>query len=771
MKNINQILTCTIGIVILSLATSQAQITFQKSFSSGVSENAIAGAPTPDSGFVVIGWSSGFTASQYDMFVTKYNKAYNVEWTKLFVKSGYESAIDVITTTDGDYVIAGYASSVALIMKLDKNGNLLWANTQGINNTDKAQRIQETSDKGFIMAGYIIRDSTDWDISVKKLDSLGNLQWSKIIYTDTTDLITDIIQTPQNEYVIAGYTRYGTPAKPTSSFLIKLDSIGNILWGNTYVIDSTMSLGNTIIVEANGNIIFTGSGQDAFILTVDGAGNVIKISSYGNFFTSGKVILKQNNKYYIGGGTFNLGYANSTFCLAQIDTSGILDWYKVYGTMGEDVMKDMIQLANGDIVFIGTTKGLGPGSFNGYLVITDSLGYNSCYIDTVQPYSFNHVVDVYAVPFMDTSINAVVNIPVFTFQDTTFIDTIVCFDCKDCVWPGDANNDGIANVWDVLSIGVGYGETGPQRFDPTIKWFGQIAEDWPKFVSDTSRNYRYIDCDGNGSINANDIDAITANYGMQHSTSKSNAVYNEANPDLYFEIISDDVAPGTNVDIAIMAGRDSLSDLSMYGYAFCVQFDNTLIESGSMNVQFTNSWVYKDTSSLSIYEVDHTNGLIDIGFSKVDHNNSNGKGRIATLTFDIAGSIGTSSDTIIKYLLVSFCNATIIDTAGAELPVNVFDKSIKIIQPPPTGIKKFSALQNKIQLYPNPALDEVQIEFGDLEVNELSVYDMVGARLKTVENISTQQISLDLTNVAPGMYFLKVAAKEGKFGKRLTVVK
>src|SRR5690606_25373166 len=33
----------------------------------------------------------------------------------------------------------------------------------------------------------------------------------------------------------------------------------------------------------------------------------------------------------------------------------------------------------------------------------------------------------------------------------------------DSVWPGDANSDKIANLWDVLAVAVAYNQTGPAR--------------------------------------------------------------------------------------------------------------------------------------------------------------------------------------------------------------------------------------------------------------------------------------------------------------------
>lgn len=78
------------------------------------------------------------------------------------------------------------------------------------------------------------------------------------------------------------------------------------------------------------------------------------------------------------------------------------------------------------------------------------------------------------------------------------------------VWPGDANNDGIVNQTDILPIGLFWGSSGPARSGGSDVWESQLCNFWmPKIVT-------YVDCDGSGVIDGNDVSVIVANWRKTH---------------------------------------------------------------------------------------------------------------------------------------------------------------------------------------------------------------------------------------------------------------
>jgi M6 family metalloprotease-like protein len=79
------------------------------------------------------------------------------------------------------------------------------------------------------------------------------------------------------------------------------------------------------------------------------------------------------------------------------------------------------------------------------------------------------------------------------------------------VWSGDADNNGVVNVDDVLAIGLNYGKTGSTRVKAGRTWEEQLCSGLWTPVKAT-----YADCDGNGSVDVTDVLCIGINYGKTH---------------------------------------------------------------------------------------------------------------------------------------------------------------------------------------------------------------------------------------------------------------
>ena len=45
-------------------------------------------------------------------------------------------------------------------------------------------------------------------------------------------------------------------------------------------------------------------------------------------------------------------------------------------------------------------------------------------------------------------------------------------------WPGDTDYDGQANHYDILNLGLAYGESGPDRPVQGIEWNDLVSENW-----------------------------------------------------------------------------------------------------------------------------------------------------------------------------------------------------------------------------------------------------------------------------------------------------
>jgi hypothetical protein len=117
-------------------------------------------------------------------------------------------------------------------VKLDSSGNVQWTKTIGGGSSffafDYASSIIQSSDGGYVVAGYTYSFGADYsDIYVVKLDSWGNVQWTKTIGGSVTDVAYSIIQSSDGRYVVAGKT-LGFGAGFADIYVVKMDDNGNV---------------------------------------------------------------------------------------------------------------------------------------------------------------------------------------------------------------------------------------------------------------------------------------------------------------------------------------------------------------------------------------------------------------------------------------------------------------------------------------------------------------------------------------------------------------
>ncbi len=149
-----------------------------------------------------------------------------ITWQKCLGGSSLDDVLSIQQTSDGGYIVAGYTGSDDgdvsgkhgdldfWVVKLSSTGSLQWQKCLGGSSLDDARSIQQTSDGGYVVAGYAY--SNDGDVSgnhgnaadfwVVKLSSTGSLQWQKCLGGSGDDGVGSIQQTSDGGYIVAGST-------------------------------------------------------------------------------------------------------------------------------------------------------------------------------------------------------------------------------------------------------------------------------------------------------------------------------------------------------------------------------------------------------------------------------------------------------------------------------------------------------------------------------------------------------------------------------------
>jgi hypothetical protein len=197
----------------------------------------------------VAGYTESFGAGWDDIFLLKTDASGNVIWAKTYGGTNWDRAYSVQQTSDGGYIVAGATGSFGaggsdiFLLKTDANGNVIWAKTYGGTSLDEAYSVQQTSDGGYIVAGWTESfGAGGLDIFLIKTDANGNVQWAKTYGGTDWDRASSVQQTSDGGYIVAGYTWPG--ASYSDVFLVKTDANGNI--GSCEIVRNANPTVNTV---------------------------------------------------------------------------------------------------------------------------------------------------------------------------------------------------------------------------------------------------------------------------------------------------------------------------------------------------------------------------------------------------------------------------------------------------------------------------------------------------------------------------------------------
>jgi len=179
-------------------------------------------------------------------------------WERTFGGDGYDLAYSVLETSDGGYLFAGKTSSYgagyddAWLVKTDSNGTEQWNKTYGDAIYQNALSVLQTSDGGYVFAGYLADDA--WLV---KTDSYGTEQWNKTYGGIYGDSAKSLIKTSDSGYIFAGYTNSYGFGKP-DFWVVRTDSNGTELWNKTYG-GTSFDYANAVQKTSDGGYIIAGS--------------------------------------------------------------------------------------------------------------------------------------------------------------------------------------------------------------------------------------------------------------------------------------------------------------------------------------------------------------------------------------------------------------------------------------------------------------------------------------------------------------------------------
>ncbi len=279
--------------------------------------------------------------------------------------------MSVIQTNDSSYLISGgFGNLTSFLIKVNNFGDTLWTKHYNGVSGSYFNDVCENKNRGFAFIGSLYQSWAN-DVIFNITDSIGGiLACKKLGRTDIsfTDQFTSVLQTPDNGYIISGGSSSVQVGLVLSYNVVKLDSIGNILWNRVFFgINEGSRTGNLI---NKSEYVFVGTEfnfTNICFIKMDSVGNVLVSKRYNNFNSSASAVCQTTD-----GGFMILGNKtsdNSTILL-KVDSNGIFLWSKKYLFQGSSYISDHSVIQTNDEGFA-----LLAGTPNeSYLIKTDSIG-------------------------------------------------------------------------------------------------------------------------------------------------------------------------------------------------------------------------------------------------------------------------------------------------------------------------------------------------------------------------------------------------------------
>jgi len=384
-----------IWLVVTSTAfTTVAQTRFQKVFGDSIDSRSIGQVRATPDGYVAT--ASGSTTLTLDnVLVLKMNIEGDILWAKHFGGITQDYGSTVTLTPDNNYLVTGATSSYGQLgfnmyaLKLSSSGTLQWSRSYGWNGWEFSNACTPSIDNGYYLvgAGDSIGQGLN-DFYLVRIDSIGNMLWARTYGGAQEDICQAVVASEDGGAVMAGYTEsFGASDKDI--YLVKVDNLGDTLWTHTYG-GSGEEIAYSVLNSTDGGTVVCGhtasfgaGGKDIFLMKVDSMGSFLWAKTYGNGSPwdelNATMQATNDNGFIITGRVFINNVAEHLYAI-KVDINGDTLWTQYYGAdSSPDYGISVDTTADGGFIFAGLTASFGPGPNSIYLVKTDGQGFSGCY--------------------------------------------------------------------------------------------------------------------------------------------------------------------------------------------------------------------------------------------------------------------------------------------------------------------------------------------------------------------------------------------------------
>ncbi|MCK4233327.1 hypothetical protein KAX75_02795 [candidate division WOR-3 bacterium] len=339
---------------------------------------------TSDGGYIIVGMTKPFgVVKTLNVYLIKTDANGDTIWTKMYGGSNYDAGYSVQQTTDGGYIIAGMTSSFGVdsgdvyLIKTNSFGDTLWTKTYGGVNFDCGYSVQQTSDGGYIIAGRTGSfGAGNDDVYLIKTDTNGDTLWTKTYGGQGRDIGYSVQQTSDGGYIVAGYTESFGPGY-CNVYLLKTDSLGSLTWSNFYGGQGT-DYARSVCETSDGKYVVVGtksgsSSYEVYLIKTYSNGDTVWTKTYGDIRTDYGYSVQEtvDGGYIIAGMSYVYGSnTQHDVYLVRTDKNGDTLWTETYGEEGWQEAHSVRETSDGGYIAAGITFIHGIENMDFYVVKT-----------------------------------------------------------------------------------------------------------------------------------------------------------------------------------------------------------------------------------------------------------------------------------------------------------------------------------------------------------------------------------------------------------------
>jgi len=355
------------------------------------------------------------------------------------------------------------------------------------------------------------------------------------------------------------------------------------------------------------------------------------------------------------------------------------------------------------------------------------------------------------------------------------------------LYPGDVSNNGIVNNVDVLLWSHARGKTGPARTAAGTEWSPvDLPEElWEDSFPGIGTNYAYADCNGDGVVDANDLNVIRSNYWLTQPSGVTPDAFGSSgsvSQQLILDALDAEVSEGGEIK-QMKLGLGYLPDPipELYGTAFTMVYDPDFIDeigatnesdisfqfgtddpnsdwfagpNGSQAEQFIWSNDQLGIAEVVLYQSEPETAVADFGEI----------GEFSIVVEEVI--FGIEADQNIDLNAIYNVDKNLLTTG----PVDGQGTDFYIAKPITTSADGQSLSEGAIRLYPNPISDGwITAEISGSEastITRLEVIDLNGRAVRSVE-LSGEQGKINLQGLPQSAYILRVSTDAGFYRQQI----